>query len=222
MSFNSYKARLQSLGNNKQTSERAITKISAKNKILNSPSLSKVYLEKQLVDCIVSDKTNYEIRTFLFLPDTEIYKGNYIEHQEQTYITIDHTLDDIYPQSFSYLCNFNFPIKTEEIKTIVGYTEQGRPKYDTQKNVITKPCAFSNKEFSNIKNESVSLPNGNAIVYIQYSTNPEENPKINQEIKFREYKYKITDIRYDNILLFKGEEKGYLEIRLQREANSNA
>ena len=219
MTVSSYMARLKASGNDTQEAVKNISSIGNAQEILNSPSRSLVKHNDVEVYSIVSDDKKFETRRFLFVPETSIYKGEYIVHQDLTYLVTEHTIDDLYPQATGKVCNFIFPVKVAETKVIVGYNGN-RPIYDTVIETVEVASVFTNKTSNLIENQPISLPDGVSIVLMPYDPTGRSNPKVNDIIKNRNAQYKVIEINYENVLVYGTIEKGYIEIRLQKEAVS--
>lgn len=225
MSIESYLARLNVNGGSIQDASSRVSKLTARQGIRLSPSRKDVFVNMNIdepLPCIPSDISTFEIRRFLFEPDTPVFKGDYIQYEGFTYLITNHTTDDIYPQAIGEVCKYYFPLKVEEIKTIIGKLENGRPKYDIQKKEITIPAVLTSKPYSTADNSPVPLPDGSAVLYFPYKTG-DIIPELNFKITHKHSQYKITDWTYDNVEKYEelGYEKGFIEIRLQREANTN-
>lgn len=225
MSIESYLARLNVQGGSIQGANSRVTKLTARQSIRLSPSRKDVHLNMNIdiaYPCLPSDINTFEIRRFLFEPDTPIYKGDYIQYEGFTYLITSHTTDDLYPQAIGEVCKYSFPLKTEETKTIVGKLENGRPKYEIERKEIVIPAVLTSKPYSTADNSSLPLPDGSAVIYFPYKQG-DKLPELNFKITHKHSQYKITDWTYDNVERYEDieYEKGYIEIRLQREANTN-
>lgn len=226
MSYESYRARLRANGGSIAGATKLSTKHSLTQQIINSPSRADVYLNldnsvKHM--CIPSDIETYESRKFLFLPDTKIYKGDYISYDNFIYLVISHNTNDMSPQATARLCNYDFPIRSEVVKTgeIAGYHLNGKPISKTQTIYHTKPCVMTSKIYSSGENSSIPLPDGAMTIYLPFVVD-DPLPELNQKITYRQSQYKVTDLIFQNVFKFDNVEKGYVEIRLQRESNTNA
>lgn len=219
MSVESYLARLNVGGGSIQGAADRNTKLTIERLINNSQSRSTVGLHSKdnLHYSIVSDIDTYEKRRFLFHPDTKTYKGDYIFHDNFTYLITEHTIDDKMPQSIALLCNYDFPVKDENYETdiIVGYQANGMPIWKTNKITNTVSCAITSKIYSQVDNAILAIPDGALIGYLPYRPN-EPMPELDQEVLIYDAQYYVSDIIKTNILKFNGIEKGYLELRLQR------
>lgn len=228
MSYESYRERLKANGGNVVDSTKLTTKRSQVKEITTSPLRADVYLNLDEADrhmCIPRDVNTYEIRKFLFTPDTKIYKGDYIGFDGFTYLVIGANTSDTHPLATAQLCNFNIPVKTEtvvnySINSIVERESNGRPIYPSQTITTTKPCVMTAKIYSTADNSSVPLPDGSMSVLLPYIAN-DPLPELNQKITYEQSQYKVTDLIYQNVVSFGEVKKGYVEIRLQREANTN-
>lgn len=226
MSYESYRERMRANGGNIVDSTKLTTKRSQLKEITTSPLRADVYLnldETNRYMCIPRDINTYEIRKFLFTPDTKIYKGDYIGFDGFTYLVIGANTSDTHPLATAQLCNFSIPVKTETIydKTqVIGKESNGRPIYKSETVTITKPCVMTAKIYSTADNSSVPLPDGSMSVLLPYVIN-DPLPELNQKITYEQSQYKVTDLIYQNVVYFGDVKKGYVEIRLQREANTN-
>lgn len=218
MSLDSYFARLKVEGGSIQGASNRVTKISQIEMINNSPSRSTVGLHSKdnIQYSIVSDIDTYERRRFLFHPDVKTYKGDYIYHDDFTYLVVEHTTDGKFPQSIAMVCNYDFPVRTEEDhKEIIGKRDNGSPIYKTTKLTHTIPCVATSKIYSQLSNDILNLPNGAMVVYLPYRPD-EPMPERDQEVLIHNSQYYVADITETKVLPFNGIKKGYLELRLQR------
>lgn len=219
MSLESYKARLRNEGGSIQGASSRVTKLAQIELINKSPSRSTVGLHSKdnTQFAIVSDIDTYERRRFLFYPDVKVYKGDYIYHDDFTYLTVSHTTDDKFPQSIAMICNYDFPVRTEEYESdvIIGRRPNGSPIYKTEKITHFIPSAVTSKIYSQVDNSILPLPDGAMTVYLPYRPD-EPMPEKDQELLVYDSQYYVADIIKTNILKFNGIEKGFLELRLQR------
>lgn len=183
--------------------------------LMNSPSLSYVKVNSEEYPCIVSDIDTFKKRRFLFLPDTIVEAGSYIELQNLTYLVTEYALDDIYPQSIGELCNdtFDLVITTERIK--VDEDVFGRPIYDTIDKIESIPCVVSTKTYSTAENNPIPLPDGSMTIKLPYK--PDREIPLNYVIEKRGQQYQVTSVSYENVL----NEVGFIEITLQRVVSGN-
>lgn len=217
--YSSYRNRIINNGSSVAESVKSSSKRGMVNFILNSPSLSYVYLnmdETIPIPTIATDIDNFRERKFLFIPDMNINVGDYITHGDYVYLATSKTTDELFPQLFGKLCNAEFPIESKEIKVKVGTDSLNRPIYKTEKVVIAKPCVMSTKIYSQAENSAISLPDGAMTVLLPYSKDESQLPKENQIILVYDSQYKVTTLNYTNVY----REHGTVEIRLQREPNS--
>lgn len=219
MSIESYLARLNVNGGSIQGASDRNTKLTIERMINDSPSRSTVGLHSKdnLHLSIVSDIDTYERRRFLFHPDVKTYKGDYIYHDDFTYLITEHTIDDKMPQSIAMLCNYEFPVKYEdsESEVIVGYQANGMPIWKTQKSTHTIPCVVTSKIYSQADNAVIALADGAMTAYLPYRPH-EPMPERDQQVVVHDSQYYVVDIIKTNILKFSGIDRGYLELRLQR------
>ena len=218
MSFASYRERVLSNGITIAQASSMDTKIQQVDYILNSPSRSDVLVnmdETVSYPCIVSDTKTFQLRRFLFMPDTKVYMGDYICHDGFIYLVTDQTTDTIFPQCFAQVCNFDYPIKTVTSKTLIGKKADGSPNYKTETKTITKPAVLTENNYTVIDDNPIPLPDSTTRILLPYL--PDEIPlEVNKIIKDRESQYKIVDHLYGKIFKFCGVEKGCLEIKLDR------
>lgn len=226
MSYESYRARLRANGGSIKGASDLSSRYSLTQQILHSPSRADVYLNlnnniKHV--CIPTNVDTYEIRKFLFLPDTKIYKGDYISYDNFIYLVMSDNRSSIDPQATARLCNYDFPLREETIKTgdIVGRLPNGKPIYKEKTIYHTKPCVMTSKIYSSAENSSIPLPDGAMTIYLPFVVD-DPLPELNQKITYRQSQYKVTDLIFQNVFKFDNVEKGYVEIRLQRESNTNA
>ena len=218
-----YHKRHEAQGETYKDSFRNQSKMMANELLLNS--YDRVDVRVNFTDnypCIVRDIDGFRERKFNFPPETKTSLGDYIEHDNFIYLVMKSNTDDIYPRAETLLCNYDFPIKVEEKKTLVGKLDNGRPDYLIESISITKPCVLTTKLYSTADNSSVPLPDGSAVIYLPYSQ-ADRPPQVNFKITHEHAQYKITDWSYDNVINYKtaNEKKGYIRIHLQREANTN-
>lgn len=213
LSYESYKARINAYGGNIQESTSRASKYSQEQQILHSPSLKYVKIndEVTLRPCIVSDVETFDIRKFLFIPETKILKGEYIHYENYVYLVTKHNTDDIYPEAIGELCNSLFTLTLEGQRVEVGRDDFNRPIYDfTDSTTYNIPCVLSTKIYSTVDNSPMPLPDGSIMIKIPYKIG--QIPPINYTFDYRGNPYKVTTIEYDNVI----NEKGFIEMRLQR------
>lgn len=214
--YNTYRNRIINNGSSVAESVRMSSKKGMVDYILNSPSLSYVFInmdETLPIPTVAKDINNIHKRSFLFTPDMNVNIGDYITQGEDTYLATDKNSDDISPVLIGELCNSEFPIETKEISVIVDYDSLGRPIIKKEKIVITKPCVASTKIYSVNDNSAIPLPDGAMTVKLPYSEDESQLPKENQTIVFYGNQFKVTTLNYTNV--YKGH--GTIEISLQRE-----
>lgn len=213
--FNSYRNRVHADGNTVKESVATSTKRQMVNYILDSPSLSHVFIdmdETLLIPSIVSDVRTFYERRFLFLPELAVDIGDYITYKNFTYLATDKVDNETYPQLFGELCNTDFPISVEERKIKVGTDSVGRPIYKIEKVVITKPCVMTEKLYSQANNSPIPLPNGIIIVKLPYSNKTNHIPKVNAIVDLYQNQYQVTTVSMEYVI----NEVGYIEVQLQR------
>lgn len=213
--FNAYRKRVQADGVDARQSVQNSTKRQMVNYILDSPSLSYVYInmmETVPIPTIASDIRTFYERRFLFLPDLKVNVGDYITYQNKTYLAVDASDNEIYPQLFGELCNVEYPIKSIESKIKVGTDNMGRPIYKTELIEIKKPCVMTDKIYSQANNNPIPLPDGAIIIKLPYSDVDSHVPEINTNVMLHSMEYKVSTISYENVC----NGKGVLEVQLQR------
>jgi hypothetical protein len=216
--YKSYRDRVKASGETIQDAVIGTTKRQTTSFIMNSPSLKYVKLNDELITrpCIVSDKDSFDIRKFLFLPDTIINVGDYIHYDSFIYLATDRKRDEIYPELNGELCNESYKVAGGQTKQIIGYDEYtDRPKYSYIKEEYFVPCVMTTKSYSTADNSSIPLPDSSMIVKLPYIEGM--YPKINAEFIHRGSQYQVTDVSYENVIA----SIGYVEIRLRWEANTN-
>ena len=218
MSLASYRKRVLSNGVTMAQASSMDTKIQQVDYILNSPSRSDVLVnmdESVSYPCIVSDTKTFQLRRFLFMPDTKVYMGDYICHDGFIYLVTDQTTDTIFPQCFAQVCNFDYPIKTVTSKILIGKKADGSPNYKTETTTITKPAVLTENNYTVIDDNPIPLPDSTLRLLLPYL--PNEIPiEINKIIKNRESQYKVVDYIDGRVFKFCGVEKGCYEIKLDR------
>ena len=218
MSLSSYRKRVLSQGKSIAEATADDTKRLQVEYILNSPTRSDVLVnmdETVSYPCIVSDTKTFQMRRFLFMPDTKVYMGDYICHDGFIYLVTDQTTDTKFPQCFAQVCNFDYPIRTETNKILIDREPNGKPIYKTETITITKPAVLTENNYTVIDDNPIPLPDSTTRIYLPYL--PNEIPlEINKVIKDRDAQYKIVDHLYGKIFKFCGVEKGCLEIKLDR------
>lgn len=213
--FKSYRNRVHADGNTVKESVATSTKRQMVNYILDSPSLSHVFIdmdETLLIPSIVSDVRTFYERRFLFLPELTVNVGDYITTNNFTYLATDKVDSEIYPQLYGELCNTEFPISVEEIKIKVGTDAVGRPIYKTEKVVIKKPCVMTDKIYSQANNSPIPLPDGAIICKLPYSNETNHIPKINAIVDLYQNQYQVSTVSMEYVI----NEVGYIEVQLQR------
>lgn len=224
MSLSSYRARVLSTGKSIRESTEFETKMSQISYIMDSPSRRDVIInmdELNPLPAIVSDIDTFNYRKFLFCPDMKLYQGDYICHDGFVYLATDQTTDPMFPQLFGRLCNFDFPIEIGEVEEKIGEKPNGEPIMKKHTTYMIKPCVMSAKIYDSLGNAQVILPEGSMTVYLPF-VEGEALPRQNQVINVEEAQYKVTELSYEEVLLFEGSfRKGYIQVRLQRVLNTN-
>ena len=219
MSLASYRKRVLSNGVTMAQASSMDSKIQQVDYILNSPSRSDVLVnidESVSYPCIVSDTKTFQLRRFLFMPDTKVYMGDYICHDGFIYLVTDQTTDTIFPQCFAQVCNFDYPIKTVTSKVLIGKKTDGSPNYKTETTTITKPAVLTENNYTVIDDNPIPLPDSTAKIYLPYYIHDEIGFEINKTIKDRHAQFRIVDYVYGKVFPFNGVDKGCLEIKLDR------
>ncbi|MFJ7982435.1 hypothetical protein ACIQ1D_19415 [Lysinibacillus xylanilyticus] len=217
--FKSYRNRVQVDGQTNQEALKATSKRQMVNFILDSPSLSHVYVnmnETLSIPTISTDIRTFHERKFLFLPDLNVNVGDYVTHGEFTYLSVDKIVNDMYPQLTGMLCNIEFPIHTEERKIKVGIDSLGRPIYKTELITINKPCVMTDKIYSQANNSPIPLPDGAMLITLPYSEEDNHTPKVNSIISIHNDQYQVTYISYEKVI----NNIGVIEVQLQRMPNT--
>lgn len=219
MSIESYKKRMLVTGNTPILEVKNSTQKSNYDAIMHSPTRKSVKINDELEDkyCLVTDIDSYEIRQFLFLPNTVVNKGTYIHYEDYVYLVVKGTSNEDFPKVNALVCNFQFPIKKTVIREVVGKLPNGRPDIRDIESVITIPSVMSGKIYSTLDNSSLPLPEGVQSILIPFR---DELPEINQNLMVYNSQYRITEV-LPQILIRNNEVIGYFEIRLQRESNEN-
>ncbi len=221
--FQEYRDRLLKQGKNNQEAVQNVSKRNAIANMMRSATKSEVLMGQKDEDmetfiCIGSSVETYVQRRFLFLPETKIYKGNYIIENDMYYLITNLTFDDIYPQAFAEYCNetFKFVVGTEKIKT--GVDKSGRPIYTTTEIIEEYPCTLTNKIYSEVENSAVPTPDGATIIRVPFFRDEKLVPKLNTVVMYHGNQFKVVNVNYDDVMKYSdGLEHGHLEIQLQRE-----
>ena len=198
---------------------RQQTKIVQKQRLYDSPSLRFVDIveNEKDVPVIISEDTNrVKQKRFLFLPDTEIKIGWLIEDRNKTYLALNRSDDDIYPQLFCELCNHDFLIKEEKTEEIKGYDELGNPIYEETVIPFTVPSVLYTNVYSTLGNSTLSLPSGALVVRIPYKEEYLNHIHQNDIYEMNTGLYVITEVSREYVFY---EEEGFLEITLQRKVD---
>lgn len=227
--FSAFRGRMNAGGNDRRESFMNSTKRQVYNYIMNSPSRRTVdemelveqadktfkLMQKESKYSIVSDKETFYKRTILFLPDEGVRLGSYLQYDNKTYLTLDISDVDGYPQAFVDFCNFELLIEGEETRVEVDRDPQGRPIYENIRHDYSIPSVATSKIYSTLDNSQMPLPVGALYVYIPY--HEKINVPINYEFDMYGDTYQITSAPKVNLLKDEnGELYGYLEIRGQR------
>lgn len=223
MSLASYRARVLASGNNIQESTLFDTKMSQFSFIMDSPSRRDVIInmdEVNMVPSIPSDIDTFKLRKFLFCPDTRVYMGDYICHDNFVYLAIDQTTDKAFPQLIAQLCNFDFPLEERVTETKIDEKPNGEPIMKIERVFLTKPCVMTTNIYSTFGNSQVVLPEGSMMIYLPF-VEGEPIPQLNQVIDTENAQYKVADLSYEKVIMFGTERKGYIEVRLQRVMNTD-
>ncbi len=215
--YSAYRNRINATSGSFKDSVIESTKRQQEHYFLHSPSLSRVTIEneKEAVPCIVSNKDNFHIRKFLFLPDSIIDNGTSLIYKELRYLTTDNNMDEIYPEAVGELCNDVFKLSLESERIQVGVDDFNRPIYEIKERAFDIPCVARTKYYSETENASIPLPAGSMIVKIPYKVDYEI--PLNYIADFNSQKFQVTNISYENVL----NDVGYIEINLQRVVTSN-
>ncbi len=220
MSYESYRARIQSFGGNAQESMLNSTKLSQRQMILNSPTRKEVIVNDALTSqyCIVSDVKTYLERKFLFLPDYKINCGDYIHYNDYTYLVTDYKDSEEFPEGIGKLCNSTYPI----IITTTDYYRDGNGNlvYDditgevipiTTTTQIDLPCVVENKYRVSDKTEQMWLAENDITVILPY------HAEIKMGMTFQMYDdiYKVINIDQTKVI----GDVGILTLRGEKESS---
>lgn len=199
MSYEAFRRRMNSYGGDIQKATSNISKISAVNQIMYSPNRKTVNidtLDSKDEYCIVQDIDHMKIRKFLFLPDTNIQRGNYIHHEGYIYLATEQYTTEEYPQVNAEICTADFAYELDRQDAIIGYDNLGRPIYPPDDSLsITLPCIVKFNDASTAiadANEPINLLDNIITVTIPYG--------------------KINNIKYDSVFPIFGDD--YRVIRI--------
>lgn len=220
MSYGAYIARMNGSGRNPKESTRKVTKSNQERLIRESPSNAEVVIDggEEILLSIVSDIETFRRRRFLFLPETEVRVGSYIDYENMRYLATDRKVDNlnIYPELFGEICNEEFPISMGVTEEFTGeYDWQGKPIYKEIEEIIYVDCVFTNKVYSARSNSEVPLPSGAMIVKLPYVK--DQKIPLNFTYILRESQYKVIDVVQENVI----NDIGYVEVHLQREVSKH-
>lgn len=213
--FNAYRNRVQADGETTKEAVMATSKRQIVNYILDSPTLSHVYIdmvETLKIPCIVSDIRTFYERRFLFLPDMKVNVGSYITYGDKTYLATNKSESEVAPQLYGELCNTEFPINTKEEKVKIGVDAVGRPIYQNKVTTVVKPCVMTDKIYSQANNSPIPLPDGAIICKLPYSDKENHIPDINSIVSLYGNQYKVTTISMEFVI----NNIGYIEVQMQR------
>lgn len=164
---------------------------------------------------IVSDIDSFYKRVILFLPDTVIKLGTYIQHKDDFYLVTKTKGNEIHPETEIQFCNFDFPIEVEKEKIMVGRDPFGNPIWDEIGKDYTIPSVATSKIYSALDNSQMPLPVGALYVYVPY--HEDIHIPINYEFTMYGDTYQVTSAPKTHLLKNKdGTLYGYLELRGQR------
>lgn len=215
--YKSYRDRVKASGETIQDAVTDTTKRQTASFIMNSPSLKYVKLNDELITrpCIVSDKDSFDIRKFLFLPDTIINVGDYIHYDSFIYLATDRKRDEIYPELTGELCNESYRFVKAQTRQVVGYDDFNRPIYDYIDEPYDIPCVMTTKSYSTADNSAIPMPDGSMILKLPYAE--DMYPKKNDEFNHRDSQYQVTDVSFENVI----NGIGFVEVRLMWEADTS-
>lgn len=197
LNYNSYRERLLANGGNIVDATKLTTKRSQMKEITASPLRAEVYVnldESVNYTCIPSIiKNNYEKRSFLFMPDVQINKGDYITHDGFTYLVIEINNSDTHPLATAQLCNSTFPLHTIITETLIGKdTRTNRPVYEEQLQLITVPCIIESRYTQANDTKNFQIPEDRLTISAQYKEN--NNAELNYEFDAYNDRYRIVDV----------------------------
>lgn len=175
MAYEAFRARMNAYGGDIQESTSNISKISATNQIMYSPNRKTVHidtLDSEEKYCVVNDIEHMKIRKFLFLPDTDIHRGNYIHHEGYIYLATEQYTTEEYPQVNAEICTAEFNYELDREDEIIGYDDLGRPIYPPDDSLsITLPCIVKMNDASTAiadANQPINLLDNILTVTIPY------------------------------------------------------
>lgn len=195
MSFDLYKKRLLSYGNDERDVVLNNTKNIINNSFTNSFGYSVVKINDVDTEVIVVNKDDSTQKELLIRPDQTVKKGATVLVGTQYYLVTDFNGNGINQKAKIKLCNSTFTLKGSKIQTIVEYNDFGEPIYDeTNTSDILIPCIAETSITIDNTDNAINLPEGRINITIPYTEH--EDIAIDKEFVMYGEKYKIMGIDY--------------------------
>lgn len=195
MSFDLYKKRLLSYGNDERDVVLNNTKNIINNSFTNSFGYSVVKINDVDTEVIVVNKDDSTQKELLIRPDQTVKKGATVLVGTQYYLVTDFNGNGINQKAKIKLCNSTFTLKGSKIQTIVEYNDFGEPIYDeTNTSDILIPCIVDTSITIDNTDNAINLPEGRINITIPYTEH--EDIAIDKEFVMYGEKYKIMSIDY--------------------------
>lgn len=195
MSFDLYKKRLLSYGNDERDVVLNNTKNIINNSFTNSFGYSVVKINDVDTEVIVVNKDDSTQKELLIRPDQTVKKGATVLVGTQYYLVTDFNGNGINQKAKIKLCNSTFTLKGSKIQTIVEYNDFGEPIYDeTNTSDILIPCIAETSITIDNTDNAINLPEGRINITIPYTEH--EDIAIDKEFVMYGEKYKIMSIDY--------------------------
>lgn len=197
--FERYIYRVGRNGADPNASTMNSTKKSLNKLFHTSPSYSQVLLNNILTDAIVYHEENYNEKTILFRPDTNVNIGSVVGFDGSTYLVTEFFDRELDPKAKIWLCNFSISLLTQEVCNVVGQNDFGEDIIVCNpSNIIYLPCIVERSTVTSNSESAINLPEGKANVTIPFTIN--DNIKIGESIELYTEKYEIQDIDYTKSL----------------------
>lgn len=195
MSFDLYKKRLLSYGNDERDVVLNNTKNIINNSFTNSFGYSVVKINDVDTEVIVVNKDDSTQKELLIRPGQTVKKGATVLVGTQYYLVTDFNGNGINQKAKIKLCNNTFTLKGSKIQTIVEYNDFGEPIYDeTNTSDILIPCIVETSITIDNTDNAINLPEGRINITIPYTEH--EDIAIDKEFVMYGEKYKIMSIDY--------------------------
>ena len=195
MSFDLYKKRLLSYGNDEKDAVLNNTKNIINNSFANSFGYSVVKIDNVDTEAVIVNKDDSTQKELLLRPNQTVKKGAKVLIGTQYYLVIDFNGNGVNQKAKIKLCNNTITIKGLTTEIIVGYNDFGEPITETiSSEDIILPCIVETKILDDETEQAINLPEGRINVTIPYTEH--EDIAIDKEFVMYGEKYKIIGIDY--------------------------